>query len=210
MSKSVLKLIATPLSHYGRKVRILLDLYTLPYEFSNIIGSNIALTKSPSQVGNNPIMKVPVLVHGENWVIESDHIASYIVSQFDVTDRYKVNSKLLFDQNSRAVLNGIMTEEVKILVAGRHNVSLDNSYFNKARDAVENGLNWLEQNHQHFTATTPTYREFHLTCMWDHLSYYNFVPAMDVKYPKLGNIVSTVSECPIIRQTAPSVVEVPK
>jgi glutathione S-transferase len=210
MSKIGLNLIATPLSHYARKVRILLDLYQVPYEMTNIIGSNIALTKLPSQVGDNPLMKVPVLAHGSEWLIESDHIASYVVSQFDPSDKYKVDTKVIFDLNTRAMLNGIMNEQLKVIVAGRHGVPVDQfSYFNKSRDAVSNGLSWLENNHSKFTPNTPTYREFHLTCLWDHLVYYDFVPEQHTKYPRLHEIVNKISEDPVVRQSAPSVV-VPK
>ena len=204
------KLVATPLSHYGRKVRILLDLYKIPYEFSSVVGGNVALTKSPSEVAGNPLMKVPVLFHEDNWVIESDHIASYIVSRVDSSDQYAVETKVLFDLNTRAMLNGIMAEEVKVIVAQRHNVPTHlYSNFGRSIDAVKNGLSWLEQNHNKFNIKTPTYREFHLACCWDHLVYYDFIKEMEINYPKINEIVQNISGNPIIYSTSPNIV-VPK
>ena len=160
--KNSIKLIATPLSHYGRKVRILLDLYALPYEFVDV-GNIAALTKTQQSIGNNPMMKVPVMQYGDDWLIESDHIASHIVRKHDKDDKYEVNSHSVFDLNLRAMLNGIMAEEVKVIVATRQNVPTEQfEYFHKAQEAVGNGLNWLESQHAQFDAKSPKYREFHL------------------------------------------------
>ncbi len=133
-----------------------------------------------------------------------------MVGQFDPNDKYDVMRTNVFDLNTRAILNGLMNEELKVIVAKRHGVPVDEyQYFNKARDAVGNGLDWLEENHCKFDSKVAKYREFHLVCMWDHLQYYDFVPKMSNKYPRLNEIVSRVSEDPIIRQTAPYVL-VPK
>ena len=40
-----------------------------------------------------------------------------------------------------------LNEELKVIVARRHQVSTDDyTYFKKAQGAVENGLAWLEEN----------------------------------------------------------------
>jgi glutathione S-transferase len=201
-----MRLVATPLSHFSRKVRILLDLYSLPYEFVDI-GGFPTQVKSPQEIGNNPIMKVPVLFHDSEWLLESDHIASYIVQNFDSTDKYNVNSGNLFDLNARAMMNGVMQEEVKIIGARRGNVPQNFEYFKKAQDSVENGLDWLESNQSKFDSRRPSYREFHLVCLWDHLEYMDFVPNMEKRYSHLNEIVNRVSESTIIRQTAPRVLK---
>lgn len=202
-----MKLIATPLSHFARKSRILLDLYAVPYTFVDI--GNVAMTKVPLDAGNNPLMKVPVLEHENGiWLIESDHISSYIVSQIDpIIDKYEVNSKTISDLNIRAVLNGIMNEEVKVIVAGRHNVPVQNySYFKKCVDVVQNGLKWIEHNSNSFTPRMPKYREFHLICMWEHLDYYDFVNLKN--YPKVKQLVQQINDSePILMKTAPFVLK---
>ena len=210
INNSTIKLVTTPLSHFGRKVRILLDIYKIPYEVIGVPGNNIALVTSPSDAAHNPLMKVPVLQHGKEWVIESDHIASYIIGEFDNKDLFNVNTRNIFDLNARAIMNGVMIDEVRVITAGRHKVSIDNSYFKKAQLSVGNGLNWLEQNNLKFNRNMPTYREFHLICMWDHLKYYNFVPRMSEIYPNLGEIVIAIgSTFPIVKQSAPDVM-IPK
>lgn len=202
--KSV-RLIATPLSHFARKSRIMLDLYKVPYEFTDI--GNVALTKTPHEAGNNPLMKVPVLEANGEWIIESDHISGYIADQIDPHDRYEVHSRNLFDLNSRAVLNGIMTDEVKVIVAGRHQVpTKEYTYFNKCIESVQHGLAWLESNHSKFQPHNPKYREFHLVCMWDHLHYYDFIPL--TPFSKIAEIVKRTNESqPVLHQTAPFVLK---
>ena len=202
MKKSI-NLIATPLSHFGRKVRILLDLYQLPYQFTDLV--SIASLKTPSAIGNNPLMKVPILQIEDDWLIESDHIASYLVTQFDPVDKFAVHTKAVFDLNARAIMNGVMNEEVKIIMAGRHNVPTKNfTYFTRAEDAVTHGLTWLNAHHHQFDSKTPKYREFHLVCCWEHLVYYDFIPGISSKFPHLYELVSQVSvSTPVIQQSAP-------
>lgn len=201
-----MKLIATPLSHYARKSRVLLDLYGLPYTFVDI--GPIAEVHLPGEAGNNPMMRVPVLEHGSDWLIESDHISSFLVRQYDPQDKYKVNSHTVFDLNARAMMNGIMAEEVKVIVARRMQVPTESyKYFGKAHNAIEHGLTWLNAHHAQFDAVNPTYRDFHLVCCWDHLEYYDFVPNMTGKFKHLHEIVSRVSENEIVRQTAPTVLK---
>ena len=71
-----IKLFGTPLSHFSRKVRILMDLYSISYDFVDV--GNVAEVDK-SVFGNNPLMKVPVLVDENEWVLNSDHIATYVV-----------------------------------------------------------------------------------------------------------------------------------
>lgn len=148
-----LQLYTTPLSHFGRKVRLLLDLYGLPYELFD--AGNVAESQ-PEKFAGNPLMKVPALQDGEIWLIESDHIAAYVVRKHDPSDRLGVLSPDVFDLNARAVLNGIMTEEVKLLLAKRTGVPIENyTFFEKALAAIRQGLNWLEEHHRSFTPAQP-------------------------------------------------------
>lgn len=206
---NLVRLVSTPLSHFGRKPRILLDLYKVPYQFVDV--GNVALTKKPTETGGHPLMKVPVLEHGKTWMIESDHISGYIVDQFDTSkqDIYKVWTKDIFDLNARAMMNGIMTDEVKVIAAGRHQVPIQNyTYFNKCYESVKLGMQWLEDHHQQMSSTVkkPTYRDFHLVCLWEHLAYVDFIPL--TPYPHLQDIVKKVNEaCPTLHLTAPMVVK---
>ncbi len=253
MTRPLLRLISTPLSHFGRKPQALLDLYKLNYAFIDI--GNVALTKTPSEAGNHPLMKVPVLEYGDMWMVESDHIAGYIVDLVDSgklsnssncsskssnnnsnnnhnnsnsrsnsggdgnndkqIDRYRVWTRDVFDLNARAIMNGIMTDEVKVIAAGRHQVPVrEYSYFNKCYDSVKNGLQWLENNHEKLSSSSSsssssasiTYRDIHLVCLYEHLLYYDFVPLSP--YPQLKYTVDSVNyRCPTLQQTSPFVVK---
>src|SRR5512143_2648977 len=65
-----LRLYGTPLSHFTRKIRILLAELGVVFEF---VRPASILDASPTTYGNNPLMRVPTLAHGDITVIESDH-----------------------------------------------------------------------------------------------------------------------------------------
>ncbi len=197
-----MKLFATPLSHFARKPRLLMDLYGLRYEFIDVGG---VTGVEAATYANNPILKVPTLIDGDSWLIESDHIAGYVVQKVDPSDKFNVFTRDLFDLNVRAVVNGAMTEEVKVILARRTGVPTDGvAFFDKALKVVSNAFAWLESNHEHFDASNPKYRELHLICFWDHVTYYELVP---LPYEKLGRIVDRLSQNPLVRQTAPQVLK---
>lgn len=125
-----MKLYFTPRSHFARKVRILLELYAIDYEQVDI--GNVA-DSDKKNFNDNPLMKVPVLLDGEQSIIDSDNIAQYIVKKYDKSDRYEVFTESIFDLNARAILNGIMSEEVKVILAERTYVPIEQyPFFDKA------------------------------------------------------------------------------
>lgn len=193
-----MRLYATPLSHYSRKVRLLLDHYRIEYELvspGNVAGDDAA------RFGNNPVMKVPVLEDGDVWLLESDHIAQYVVRKCDPGDRYRVLASNPETLNLRAVMNSIMQEEVKLILAARTGIeTADLPFFSKARLAIENGLDWLEARADRFDAASPGYLEFHLVSLLDHLDHYGLMPH---EYPALHEIVGSVSESEIVARSSP-------
>lgn len=195
-------LYATPLSHFSRKVRLLLDSFQLTYQFVDV--GNVA--QSDQQVfGNNPLMKVPALTDGERWFIESDHIAQYLVRTYDPQDRFRVCEKDWSRLNMRAVMNGIMQEEVKLILAERTGVPVqDYSFFRKTRQAIIQGLEWLEQHASEFDSLQPGYLEFHLVCLLEHLMYYKIV---DLHTPQLQKICEQLAKNKTIHQTSPAVLK---
>lgn len=196
--EQAIKLYGTELSHFARKVRLLIDHYSIPCEFVDI--GNVAEAEQ-QKFAQNPLMKVPVLVDEDNWVLDSDHIASYLVDRFDGSDRFQVATKDVFNLNARAVMNGIMAEEVKILLAKRTGIPVENfPFFDKATASIKNGLSWLESHASRFDGDALSYREMHLVCMWDHLSHYATV---SLEYTQIAKIVSEVSEAPLIRRSSP-------
>lgn len=67
-----MQLVATPASHFARKVRLLLDHYGLAYDM--VDAGNVA-EFSEDKFAGNPLMLVPVLNDGDLTVYDSDHIA---------------------------------------------------------------------------------------------------------------------------------------
>lgn len=194
-----MKLYATPMSHFSRKVRILLDLYKVPYELVDV--GNVA-EGDLATFASNPLMKVPVLVDGDTWLIESDHIAHHLARVLDPQDRYRVRASALEDLNFRAVLNGIMADEVRVILARRTGVpTAQFQFFADALESIENGLRWLEAAAARFDTASPGYREFHLVCMFQHVDWYELVP---LEYPRLRAIVDEVlRKVPELARTAP-------
>ncbi len=198
-----MKLYATQLSHFSRKVRVLLDLYSVPYEIidaGNVAESNV------EAFGNNPVMKVPTLVDGSDWLIESDHIANYIVDKFDSSDRYEVKLRTVLDMNIRAILNEVMAEEVKIVLGKRTKIPIEQySFFDKALLSIEKGLEWLNQNFPAVDQGAIKYRDIHLVCLCQHLAY-NKIVSLD-RYEHLNACVATVANTPEIQKTSPFVLK---
>lgn len=193
-----MKLYATPLSHFSRKVRILLDLYNANYEFIDI--GNVSQTDL-KVFNNNPLLRVPILMDEKNWIIEADHIAKYIVDKFDPTDRFRVNTCHFHELNIRAIMNGIMSEEVKLIIARRTGLPTENyPFFDKTMQVIMNGLDWLEAEFAQFNEITPGYLEFHLVCLWQHLDYYKLLP---LAHPHLKKVVLSVLKNQRIAATSP-------
>ncbi len=197
-----MKLYATPISHFSRKVRLLLDLYGIEYEFIDV--GNVA-EGDVATFGGNPLMKVPVLIDRDKWLIESDHIASYIVRKFDPSDRYEVGTRDIRRLNARAVLNGIMAEEVKVVLGRRTGVPTERyRFFDDALETIQSGLDWLESKAELFNTGRPGYLEFHLVCAWEHIGYYDLVP---LERLRLRRIVDDILEDDVIRRTSPFILK---
>jgi glutathione S-transferase len=194
-----MKLFATPRSHFSRKVRILLELYSVPYEFVDV--GNVA-DADLEVFGKNPLMKVPALVDGDSWIIESDHIAKYIVDKFDPNDKYQVKIENVIDLNIRALLNGAMSEEVKIILGKRTSIPINEySFFDKALASIGHGLDWLELNYPKVDVECLKYRDIHLICLWEHLDCYKII-SLD-RYNNLSKAVSQFSNLPEIEKSSP-------
>ncbi len=193
-----MKLYATPLSHFSRKVRILLDGLGLEYK---LIDVGDVSQISDEAFANNPNMNVPVLLDEEHWLLESDYIAAYVVRKHDIADRFAVLTTNPDQLNARALMNGAMERDVTRLLAARTGVPIDEyAFFDKAQSVIVGCLTWLESNTVIFNSEQPGYLEFHLVCMLDHLQYYNSVP---LEYPKLREIMERANMLDYVRASAP-------
>lgn len=185
----------TPRSHFSRKVRILLDAWQLETNLVDV--GNVA---DALAFGDNPLMKVPCLVDDEVWIIDSDHIARYLVGRSDPADRFGVLTQDPAQLNLRAIMNGVMAAEVELLLAERGGLDTrKHDRFHKIRRSIRNGLQWLESNVS-LIPDRPSYAGFHLVCMWDHLALYQTVK---LEYAQLEKCVAQWSSLPYVAASAP-------
>jgi glutathione S-transferase len=197
-----LELIGTPLSHFTRKVRIVLHELGVDYELVRAPG---VMATATAPYGDHPLMRVPTLRHGDQAIFESDHIARYVVARFDPDDRLAVRGEAIAELNWLAVINGVMDNEVVWILAARGGLTnLDELvYFRKLRAAIDSGLAWLDREvdpeRERFD-----YGDVAMMCMWQHIAYYRLVPDLD-RHARLAARVARFVDRPSIAATAPEV-----
>jgi glutathione S-transferase len=174
-----LQLHGTPLSHFTRKIRILLHELGVPFDF--IRAPNL-LEVSAEAYGANPLMRIPTLVDGGTTLIESDHIARYLVEKYDPADRFSVRAAGVAAMNRLAVLNGIMAHEVTLILVRRGGFEdLDGvAYFRKLQRSIASGLAWLDRELDP-AADGFDYVDIATICMWDHVTHYQLVELDDYR-----------------------------
>lgn len=195
------QLVGTPLSHFTRKIRILFHELGVDYEF---VRASSVLATSAAAYGDHPLRRVPTLIDGQDTVIESDHIARFVIQRHDPGDRFGVRSERVEDLNRLAVINGVMDNEVVLILAARGGLTnLDEVvYFRKLRAAIDSGLEWLNR-HMRGEADCD-YRDIALICMWQHLLYYQLVPDLD-RHSHVAARVAQLAARPSVVATAPEV-----
>ena len=192
-----MQLIATHRSHFSRKVRLLLDHLGIVYELVDAVD----VSKSDrARFGANPLMNVPVWRDGDLWMIDADHIAQHIVREHDPADRFEVLTTDPDTLNARAVMNGVMANEVKIVMSERLGSNPDEiGYMLKCKAAIRAGLAWLEERADAVPAEHPTYLSFHFIALWDHVNALGFV---EDPWPKLEALGRTLGAQEAIARSA--------
>lgn len=191
-----MQLYATPLSHFSRKVRILLDAHQHPYELVDV--GNVGDSRA---FGGNPLMQVPALVDGEQTLFDSDLIAAHLVRSRFPEDRFRVCTQDPLALQMRAALNGVMAREVQLILAqrsGLHTAGVP--YFEKIHASLLAGLLWLEERSAHLRPQQPGYLEFHTVCALEHLQRYALVAEAP---PGLSRLAEEVGALPYVRQSSP-------
>jgi glutathione S-transferase len=191
----------TPLSHFTRKIRILLPELGVPFDF--VRTPNLLETSTPSY-GENPLMRIPTFVHGDTTVIESDHIARYVVDTYDPADRFSVRTPTVAAMNRLAVLNGIMAHEVTLILARRGGLAdLDSvAYFRKLLRSIASGLTWLDRELDP-DSDGFNYIDIVTICMWDHITHYRLVPGLDA-YRRVAARTARFSNRDSVSRTTPA------
>lgn len=199
---SSLQLIGTPLSHFTRKVRILLAELGVDHEFVRAPG---VLAPTPDGYGGNPLMRVPTLIDRGAVVIDSDHIARYLVRRHDPADRFGVLSANPADLNRLAIVHGVMANEVVLILARRGGLAdLDGvAYFRKLFDAIDRGLAWLDADAGSVDPERFDYACVATICMWQHIVHYQLRPDLE-RHSRLAARVARFAERPSVAATTPA------
>lgn len=195
----MIQLVGTPLSHFTRKVRIVAAELAIPLDFQTMPG---LLSTTPDEYASNPLMRVPILVDGEQRIIESDHIVRYLVGRFDAADRLGVKNDTPDALNRLAVLNGVMANEVVLIMAKRGGLEeIDKVvYFQKLTAAIDGALAWLDARTEPEAAGFD-YRDIVTICMWQHLGYYGLRPLE--AYGRLAARVARFAKRPSVVPSTP-------
>ena len=162
----------TPLSHFSRKVRIVLREIDLVCEESWVPD---LLSADPADFGGNPILRVPVLRDGPAWIVESDQIVRYVLETYAKgTNRLAFFSMNAAQRNALSIISAIMGAEVELILSRRSGLVTEGAglYFRRFREVIAHGMDWLERN---AAAIWPeaefSYLDIALICMWDHLGH---------------------------------------
>lgn len=191
-----MKLYYTPLSHFARKVRIVLAGLGLDAE---LVDSGSTAGADPGAFGGNPLMAVPTLHDDGQVIFDSDAIAEHLVRRHDPADRYRVLDHGGDRLNFRSVMNGIMAAEVELILATRTGMDTGAwARFDKKRAVIASGLGWLEENASRLPVQ-PDYLAFHFACMWEHLVVLRNMPATPL--PRLEERASVISSLPMVAAT---------
>lgn len=197
-----LKLYATPLSHFARKIRILLRELGLEFELEYV---DDLLSSDPADFGGNPILRIPTLVDGDQWVVESDRIAQYLAERYDPQDRFQVLGMDVQQRNALSMIHAAMIAEVEIILSQRSGIEEIGrfDYFRRHYVVIDRCLAWLEEEGaQAWPQVDCSYLDIALTCMWDHLQHYGTLPEME-RFPWIAARVATFRERPAFRDSAP-------
>jgi glutathione S-transferase len=136
-------------------------------------------------------------------VFDSDHIARYLVAAYDPADRLGVNRVDAPSLNRLAVVGGIMSNEVVLILARRGGLEDVEgvAYFRKLMSAMESGLAWLERAVDVDEAAF-TYGDIATACMWQHLTHYGLVASPE-RFPRIAARVAFAMARPSVAATTP-------
>jgi hypothetical protein len=98
-----------------------------------------------------------------------------------------------------AGMNGVMALEVELILAGRTGLDTAHPRFDKMRASIAQALAWLE-GHAGLFPASPSYLDFHLVAMWDHLVLYGLV---ELDYPRLRERAAACSAWPFVAPSRP-------
>lgn len=186
-------LYGTPRSHFTRIVRILcleLDLEVREIDVGNVGGAEL--------FAGNPLMAVPVLVDAQNTIFDSHDICRYLV-QRQGRDPLGVDGLDWAGHNMITVIRGVMTAEVRLILAARCGMDTTVGVFVKAREVLRSGLAWIDARIEEPVGLT--YAGVCTVAMWDHLVLYELAEPNDA--PSIARLATRLDDFASVAQTKP-------
>lgn len=183
-------------SHFTRIVRILCLELGLEHRLHDV--GNVA---EAAPFGGNPLMTVPVLVDGDRTIWDTRDICRYLVETRG-RDPLGVERLDWGARNLVAVIHGVMSAEVRLILAERCGMAVSGPVFDKSREAIRRGLAWLEEHvvdDNHDDALT--YPAVWAIAMWDHLLLYGNVERREA--PRVDRWVARFGDRPSVASTRP-------
>jgi glutathione S-transferase len=183
----------TPRSHFTRVVRI--QCHELSLDIDLVDVGNVATAEA---FGGNPLMQVPTLVDGERSIWDSHNICRYLVER-EKSDPLGIESLDWEGRNLVSVIHGVMSAEVRIVMAERTGMSPHGGVFDKARETLRRGLAWIDERID--DQAELGYPAVCAVCMWDHLQLFrnaerSEAPRLDRFVERLGERASVVATRP--------------
>ena len=189
-----LQLYGTPRSHFTRVVRITCHELQLDFEWVDV--GNVGVSES---FGGSPLMQVPVLVDGDRTVWDSHNICRYLVER-QGADPLGMESLDWVGRNLVSVIQGVMSTEVRLILAERCGMGTTGVVFDKARETIRRGLAWIDEHIEGHDGLD--YPAVCAVAMWEHLLLYR--NAERGQAPRLERVVAKLGEHDSIARTRPS------
>lgn len=143
-----MKIIGSLTSPFSRIVRTVCEELQLSYEL-DVTAPYGKLNPEQEQLINshNPLMKVPVLVDGDEIVLDSRVIITYLLREHQAPESFSAKMPLSIAQENRlSTVYGIQDAGVLRFILSREGFALDKGYLNRSLERIHSGLAFLDKD----------------------------------------------------------------
>jgi glutathione S-transferase len=205
-----MRLYGTAPSHFTRKVRILLQELSVPFEFVLL---DKLLETGPEKFANNPLHMFPVLEHEGKQLIESDLICQYLIERFgkgkELSTFLPSAENAVHDQQRLAIVNGGMSAGVTLVRAKRSGIEkwTDYAYFRQELAAIDAAFAWIEKDLGDRDSYYPgrlTMLDIALMCLTEWAVFRDFLKDPS-RFPNLTRFVRKHASRASFQSTHPSI-----
>ena len=145
----------------------------------------------------NPLMKIPVLIDGEQSVLESRMIASYVMAKKQGLGASFAASGTVEQENILSVIYGIVDSGILRFIMSGQGMDLESGYLKKSLKRMHAGLAFLEE--QNALGQDFGYNEIALICA---MEWFEKRALIDLSsYTRLGEIRARYKDRPCLVAT---------